>query len=82
MLNLAAIYEDLADTGVHIAWVDEFLTAMQRGVTGMYVNFLADDSVARIAEAYPPTTWKRLAEVKRRYDPDNLFRLNNNIAPA
>ena len=45
-----------------------------------YVNFLGDEGQARVREAYPGATWDRLADVKRRYDPRNLFRLNQNIA--
>ena len=51
-----------------------------RGDTGVYVNFLGDEGEARVREAYPGSTWDRLAAVKRRYDPTNLFRLNQNIA--
>ena len=50
--------------------------------TGVYSNFLEDEGDARVREAYPPQTYHRLADVKRRYDPTNLFHLNQNIAPA
>ena len=56
--------------------------ALQNGRPGAYVNFLAADGAERMHEAYPGSTWDRLASVKRRYDPDNLFRLNQNISPA
>jgi FAD/FMN-containing dehydrogenase len=46
------------------------------------VHFLADEGEARSRGAYPGGTYERLAEIKRRYDPDNLFRLNQNIPPA
>jgi FAD/FMN-containing dehydrogenase len=46
------------------------------------VNFLGDEGDARIRDAYPGATWKRLAAIKARYDPTNLFRLNQNIPPA
>src|SRR5438034_1334143 len=49
---------------------------------GAYVNFLVDEGEARIREAYPGPTWDRLAAIKARYDPTNLFRLNQNIPPA
>ena len=49
---------------------------------GVYVNFLGDEGEARVREAYPGPTWDRLAAVKRRYDPTNLFRLNQNVPPA
>lgn len=49
---------------------------------GVYANFLEDEGEDRIREAYPEATYARLAEVKRRFDPTNLFRLNQNILPA
>ena len=45
------------------------------------MNFVADEGPDRVHEAYPGTTWDRLAAVKRRYDPSNLFRLNQNVPP-
>jgi FAD/FMN-containing dehydrogenase len=47
-----------------------------------YVNFLGDEGEARVHDAYPAGTWERLARIKAQYDPDNLFRLNQNVAPA
>jgi FAD/FMN-containing dehydrogenase len=49
---------------------------------GVYVNFLEDEGPERVRDAYPPRTYERLAAVKRRYDPDNIFRLNQNVPPA
>jgi FAD/FMN-containing dehydrogenase len=46
------------------------------------VNFLGDEGETRVREAYPGTTWDRLVAVKSRYDPTNLFRVNQNISPA
>jgi NagD protein len=45
-------------------------------------NFLGDEGETRVRDAYPGPTWDRLVEIKRRYDPTNLFRLNQNIPPA
>ena len=56
--------------------------ALRQGDAGAYVNFLADEGEARVRAAYPGATWERLATVKARYDPANLFRLNQNIPPA
>jgi FAD/FMN-containing dehydrogenase len=82
MVNLAAFYEGPDDRVVRQAWVDEFAAALHQGDSRAYVNFLGDEGPDRVHEAYPNSTWDRLAEVKRRYDPGNLFRLNQNIPPA
>jgi FAD/FMN-containing dehydrogenase len=55
---------------------------LRPAASGAYVNFLEAEGEERIREAYPEATYARLATVKRRYDPDNLFRLNQNIRPA
>ena len=63
-------------------WASEALAAMQPGDHGAYVNFLANEGAAGLSAAYPSATWERLRQVKRMYDPENLFRLNQNIPPA
>ena len=83
MAAVGCIYEDAADRPVHHAWADGFAAALRRdGRPGVYVNFLSDEGPERVREAYPGPTWDRLVEVKRRYDPGNLFRLNQNIPPV
>lgn len=82
MINVAAMYENPGEAEEHTRWADDLTATLQKGVPGVYVNFLADDSRARIREAYPERTWERLRAVKRAYDPTNLFRVNNNIPPA
>jgi hypothetical protein len=62
--------------------VSEFANALQPRDDGAYVGFLTDDGQTRIRSAYPGATWDRLARIKAAYDPANLFRLNQNIAPA
>jgi len=64
------------------AWADGLADELRQGAPGGYVNFIADEDPARAREVYPGATWDRLVGVKRRYDPDNLFRLNLNIPPA
>jgi FAD binding domain-containing protein/berberine-like enzyme len=82
MVNVAAFYQGPADRVVRQEWVEEFAAALQQDDQGAYVGFLGDDGQARIHQAYPGSTWARLAAVKARYDPTNLFRLNHNIPPA
>jgi FAD/FMN-containing dehydrogenase len=81
MINVAAMYQYPDEAATHDAWVDEFATALHKGNAGVYVNFLTDEGAARVRDAYPGATWDRLVAVKRRYDPTNLFRLNQNIPP-
>jgi hypothetical protein len=80
MANVVALYARPEDRAAQEAWVTEFAAAL--GGEGAYVNFLGDDHQARVREAYPEPTWDRLAAIKARHDPGNLFRLNQNIPPA
>jgi FAD/FMN-containing dehydrogenase len=82
MVNLAALYQNPEDKPAHEAWAAEFAEAIKQSDEGAYVNFLGDEDEAGLHAAYPGSTWDRLAEIKARYDPTNLFRLNQNIAPA
>jgi FAD/FMN-containing dehydrogenase len=82
MVNLTAFYQGPADRAARQAWVADFAAALRQGDGGAYVNFLGDEGQERIREAYPGSTWERLAAVKVRYDPTNLFRRNQNIPPA
>jgi FAD/FMN-containing dehydrogenase len=82
MVAIGAVYERAEETPVHEAWVTDFAAALRQGEAGVYVNFLGDEGEARVREAYPGPTWDRLAAIKRRYDPTNFFRLNQNIPPA
>jgi FAD/FMN-containing dehydrogenase len=82
MANVAAFYDGPADRARRQAWVDGVAAALHQSDDGAYVNFLGDEGPKRVRAAYPGPTWDRLVEVKRRYDPDNLFRRNHNIPPA
>lgn len=82
MVNVAAVYECPDEGAMHQAWVSDFASVLCQGDTGAYVNFLRDEEEARVRDAYPGATWDRLAAIKARYDPTNLFRLNHNIPPA
>jgi FAD/FMN-containing dehydrogenase len=82
MVNVAAFYEGPHDMAQREAWVTDFVAALRQDDAGAYVNFLVDEGDERIRDAYPGGTYERLAHVKARYDPTNLFRLNQNIPPA
>jgi FAD/FMN-containing dehydrogenase len=72
---------DASGDGRRLALVDRFWRAMRPYAAGAYVNTLSYDEIDRIGDAYPPATYARLAALKRRYDPSNIFRHNQNIIP-
>jgi FAD/FMN-containing dehydrogenase len=78
---IAGMWPDPADNEANTAWVKDYYAAVApHSQAGGYVNFASPDDQGRVAENYG-AGYTRLREVKRRYDPDNLFRLNQNIAP-
>lgn len=82
MTNVAAFYTTPEEKATGEAWAAETSALLQGDDHGAYVNFLGDDGPDRVRAAYPGDTCNRLVQVKRRYDPANLFRLNHNIPPA
>ncbi|GAB4363701.1 MAG: FAD-binding oxidoreductase [Deltaproteobacteria bacterium] len=82
VLNIHTRWQDPADDRRCIAWAKKFHRATEPFARGVYVNFLSDEGEERVHAAYSPKTWKRLVKVKKRYDPDNLFRMNQNIRPS
>jgi FAD/FMN-containing dehydrogenase len=82
MVNVTAVYQRPEQAEEHQAWVDHLAAALRDGDARAYVNFLGDEGQARVHEAYPGATWERLAAVKGRYDPTNLFHHNQNIPPT
>ncbi len=64
------------------AWTDRYLADLAVRGTGVYANYLGDEGEARVRQAYPAATYERLAIVKGRVDPDNVFHANHNIRPA
>ncbi len=82
MVNLFSIYGSPEEAPAHDAWIAKFGAELEQSDKGAYVNFLADEGTARIRAAYPGATWDRLTAIKHRYDPTNLFRLNQNIPPG
>jgi FAD/FMN-containing dehydrogenase len=82
MVNVAAMYQRAEEEQAHHDWASESMALLRQGSPGAYANFLGDEGEERVREAYPGAAWKRLAAVKAQYDPDNLFRLNQNVPPA
>jgi FAD/FMN-containing dehydrogenase len=69
------------DAAIHEAWTSALWRTIRHEGSGVYVNFLEVEGPDRVREAYPPATYARLAAIKRRYDPRNLFRFNQNVPP-
>ena len=81
MANLAAFCATPEEKPAREAWVSEYAERLAGDRQPSYVNFAYHEDDDLLERAYPGQTLERLREVKRRYDPDNLFRHNLNIAP-
>ena len=79
--NLTAITASEEGFEDERAWARAFYADLEPHATSVYVNFLMEEGEARVREAYGPEKYDRLKALKRRYDPTNLFRLNQNISP-
>lgn len=78
---IACHWEDPGDTEANIAWVRDYAAALQPySETAGYINFMDGDDQGRVAENYGPN-YGRLREIKAKYDPGNLFHVNQNIKP-
>jgi FAD/FMN-containing dehydrogenase len=81
-VNIAGMWSDPADNERSIQWVRDYYAAIAPyAQPGGYTNFASGDDQGKAAENYG-ANYRRLTELKRRYDPDNLFHLNQNIAPS
>jgi FAD/FMN-containing dehydrogenase len=83
-VNINAVWtpED-RDAERHTRWARDYFAAMQPHASDrVYLNFLGDEGADRVRQAYGAATYDRLAELKRTHDPDNFFRLNQNIRPG
>jgi hypothetical protein len=82
VMNVHGRWENAADDKRCMQWSrDYFKASAPFASAGAYVNFLTEDEGDRVRSAYGPN-YERLARIKRKYDPDNLFRVNQNIKPA
>ncbi len=81
-MNVHTRWRDAAQDTACIGWARKLFQAAAKYALGSaYVNFMPDDESERIEKVYGPN-FKRLGEIKRKYDPENLFRSNQNIKPA
>jgi FAD/FMN-containing dehydrogenase len=81
-LNLACATETADGFDAEREWLERTWSALSPDGANTYVNFLMDEGDDRIRAAYGPAKYARLQALKRAYDPDNLFRRNQNISPA
>ena len=81
-VNAAATWTEPAENDRHIGWAREFANALEpHSSTGAYLNFLGEEGEERLRSCYR-ANMERLVALKTRYDPENLFRLNQNIKPS
>ena len=82
VMNVHARWREQADERRSIDWARQVFAATAPHATGgVYVNFMPEDEVDRVSSAYG-ANYARLATLKAKYDPDNLFRLNQNVRPS
>jgi FAD/FMN-containing dehydrogenase len=83
-VNINAVWlPDDPEAERHVQWADDAFAALQPAARDRsYINFLADERQERVRAAYGPRAYGRLVALKRRYDPDNVLRLNQNVDPA
>jgi hypothetical protein len=83
LFNIVSMWEDGSDDDANIGWAREYFAALEpHADDGVYVNFLSEEGDARVRAAYGDEKYARLASLKAKYDPDNFFRLNQNINPG
>jgi FAD/FMN-containing dehydrogenase len=83
MINVQAMYDpSSSERSEHTAWARGLAAELYDGDPDAYAGFLDDEGEERVRAAYPAATWERLAAVKAIFDPDNVFRRNQNIPPA
>jgi FAD/FMN-containing dehydrogenase len=81
LLNLHTRWRETSDDERCMKWAREFHDATRPFSQGVYVNFLSEEGSDRVKEAYTEEVWDRLVKAKKRWDPENVFRMNQNIPP-
>lgn len=82
VLNIHTRWRNQSDDESCIAWARDFHQATEPFSQGVYVNFLSDEGEDRVKDAYTDSVWQRLVQLKDKYDPTNMFCLNQNIKPS
>jgi FAD/FMN-containing dehydrogenase len=82
-MNIVSGWQEPGEDEKNIGWSKEFFDAMRKFSTGAaYVNFLGDEGQDRVRAAYGEEKYKKLAQLKKKYDPSNVFHMNQNIKPG
>jgi FAD/FMN-containing dehydrogenase len=82
LLNIHTRWRNQSDDERCLSWVRDFHRSTEPFAQGVYVNFLSDEGKDRVKDAYSKDIWQRLVQIKKRYDPHNFFRMNQNIEPS
>jgi FAD/FMN-containing dehydrogenase len=82
VLNIHTRWDDPADDERCIRWARNFFEDTKKYAKGVYVNFISDRETERVKEAYTKDAWEKLTHLKQKYDPENLFCMNQNIPPV
>lgn len=82
VLNIHTRWQDKKGDEQSLAWARDFHRSAEPYSQGVYVNFLSNEGEDRVKDAYTEGVWDRLVEVKNKFDPNNLFRMNQNIKPS
>ncbi len=81
IMNVHGRWADASDDAKCTSWARDIWEATKPFAHGVYVNFISDEGEARVRDAYPKDVWDKLVKLKRKYDPENFFRMNQNIRP-
>jgi FAD/FMN-containing dehydrogenase len=82
-VHAISMWENPAESETHIAWAREFMQAMEPfAIPGISLNFTSDQTEDKVKASFGSEKYERLVALKNKYDPTNLFRLNQNIKPT
>jgi len=79
--SVYTLWSEQSDSEHHLRWTEDLGSAMRSYSAGVYINQIGDEGTERVREGYSPAAWLRLRQLKAKYDPSNIFRMNHNIPP-